>query len=163
MKPPPRVPAMDKAYRLLAGRPHSQKELEAKLAQRGYTPQEIDAVVSRLLELKYIDDGQYCRRFAENRLARMNIGSARMRMDLAAKGFDHGLVDRTINELYTDEQKELIIARSAAAKKLRSLKPGLDERAVRKKLYDHLSRKGFSGDLARQVALGGLDELKDLG
>ena len=47
----PRVGALDCGLRLLSGRAHSRVEMRRKVGRRGYSLDEIDAAVGRLVEL----------------------------------------------------------------------------------------------------------------
>jgi len=49
-----RPPAFDAAVKLLAGRDYAQPEMQAKLAQRGYAPDEINATLEKLVRYSYI-------------------------------------------------------------------------------------------------------------
>jgi len=147
--------------RLLVSRPHSEKELREKLASRGHIETDIDSVIARLMELRYIDDQDLCPRHAENRLNKANVGPARMRAELARKGFGEALIEKTVDELYSGDHNEHSTAIRAARKKLRTFKPGLDTRAGMHKLYDHLTRKGFSMETARKVALDEYESLME--
>jgi SOS response regulatory protein OraA/RecX len=52
--PRARPPAFDAAVKLLAGRDYAQPEMQAKLAQRGYAPDEIVATLEKLARYGYI-------------------------------------------------------------------------------------------------------------
>ena len=82
----------------------------------------------------------------------MRVGPLRLRQELARKGFTEAIICSTVDELFDDES-ELDVAMKAATKKFHALKPGLEPDIVKRKLYDHLARKGFSSETARMVAL----------
>ena len=155
------VSALDQAMRLLAGRPHSEKELAAKLAARGHSGENIAAAVRRLVEIGYLNDADYIARWAGARLQKTNLGPAKLRVELARKGFAPELIEKTVEELYHEPDAEYRAAAKAAAKKLRTLKPGLEPETVKAKIYGHLTRKGFDADTARKVALDGLEDLME--
>lgn len=150
---------MDHALALLARRPHSVREIEKKLGEKGHGREEIDAAVKRLLGLGYLDDESVCRDYASSRVRRARVGPARLRMDLARKGFEKGLIKRTLEEVYGEEGAELAIARRAAARKARSLKQGLGRDEMKIKIFDHLARRGFRMETARRLALDEFDEI----
>lgn len=150
---------LDHAMALLARRPHSVREIEKKLKDKGHGRKEIGDAVERLLGLGYLDDESVCRDYAASRVRRARVGPARLRMDLARKGFGKELVEKTLGEVYGEEGAELAIARRAAARKARSLKQGLGRDEMRIKIFDHLARRGFNPETARRLALDELDEI----
>ena len=161
MTGPRQISTLDQAMRLLAGRPHSEKELAAKLAARGRSGENIDATITRLAALGYINDAEYIVRWAGARLERTNLGPAKLKVELAKKGFSQMLIEKTVSELYSGPGAEYHTAALAAAKKLSTLKPGTEPEAARAKIYGHLVRKGFDLETARKVALDDLDELME--
>ncbi|VAX16844.1 hypothetical protein MNBD_NITROSPINAE03-2 [hydrothermal vent metagenome] len=144
---------LDKAYRLLAGRPHSVFEMREKLAFRSYEKFEIDETIAILLEAGHLNDSIYCRSYAGARIKRMRLGPGRIKTDLKRKGFDESLINETLSELFPDDDGEMCVALEAAEKKLRSFHNDIDEKVMKHKLYDHLTRRGFSAEIARRVAL----------
>lgn len=160
MREKKQTPCVDQAYRYLARRDHSVHELRRKLAGKGYGEDEVERTLTGLVEKGYLDDEAYCRSYGTARLRRMRLGPARIRRDLARKGFDEKLVDTAVDEMYEDGEAEIDVARDAAARKMRSIKPGVDEEEVRRKIYGHLVRRGFSGETARRIALDEFESLK---
>lgn len=142
---------LNRAIKLLASRPHSIKELEKKLASRGFTQDDIHGAVEWLSQRGYLNDGEFGIIYAKARVARARVGSARLKMDLRAKGLDGEVVDSALASVYGSDGAELAVALDAAKRKARSLAPGTGDDAARKKIFDHLVRKGFSAELARLV------------
>lgn len=142
---------LNRAIKLLASRPHSTKELEKKLTARGFTQDDIHGAVEWLSQRGYLNDGEFGIIYAKSRVARARVGSARLKMDLRAKGLDGDVVDSALGHVYGSDGAELAVALDSAKRKVRSLAPGTGDEAARKKIFDHLVRKGFSAELARQV------------
>ena len=128
----------DKAVQLLAARPHFRRELEAKLRQRGFPSEEIEAALGRLTDQGYLDDRAAARSFVEGRAAK-GEGRARLKAELAKRGAPEEAIEEALSEL-TDED-DLSGAREAAEAWRR--KGGTAPRDVRA-LARHLDRKGFS-------------------
>lgn len=134
---PPMPPsAYDKAVQLLAARPHFRRELEAKLAHRGYPSEEIEAALERLADQGYLNDGETARAFVEGRLARGAEGRSRLKAELAKRGASSEAIDGALAELAPED--DLIAAHEAAVKWARGGKS--DPQALAR----HLQRKGFS-------------------
>lgn len=154
-----RTSCADQAYRYLARRDHSVHELRRKLEGKGYAEDEVERTLNGLVEKGYLNDEAYCKNYGAARLRRMRLGPARIRRDLTRKGFDEKLVDTAVDEMYGGGEAEMDVARDAAARKLRSLGPGVGAEEARRKIYGHLVRRGFSGETARRIAL---DEFESL-
>jgi regulatory protein len=144
--------AYDKALQLLAARAHFRRELERKLAQRGFPPEEIEAALARLAEGKYLDDRATARVFVESRQERGGEGRARLRAELLKRGAPEESVEAALAELTPED--DLPAAREAAGSWRR--KGGIDPRALAR----HLERKGFSGRAIVSVLNGELDDLE---
>ncbi|MBI4665819.1 MAG: regulatory protein RecX [Nitrospinae bacterium] len=140
-----------RALKILARRAHSVWELRAKLLAAEYGPPEVEQVIHRLLEGGFLNDAEYCRRYAAGRVDRMRVGPGKLRRELAAKGFDGQLIDETVSALFGEAEEEYAVALEAAKKKFRFLKPGADAKTRKRKIFDHLVRRGFSMDTARRV------------
>jgi regulatory protein len=141
----PPVTAYEKAVQLLASRPHFRRQLAAKLAQRGYPPEEIEAALDRLTAEGYLDDRQAAASFVETQ---KGWGRVRVRAELARRGADPEAVDEAVAALPEDDLPE---AREAAAAWDR--KGGKDARSLAR----HLERKGFS----RRAIVAVLKDLPD--
>jgi regulatory protein len=140
-----------KALQLLATRAHFRRELRAKLAQRGYPAEEIDAALDRLTEQKYLDDRATARVFVEHRQERSSEGRARLRAELLKRGAPEEAIDAALAELTPED--DLPAAREAAESWRR--KGGVDPRALAR----HLERRGFSPHAIVSVLNGELDDL----
>ena len=94
----------ESAYRLLARREHSYKELQTKLKQREFDRDAIDAVLQDL-----IDEGlQSDARFAESyiRMRAMNgFGPERIPLELAERGVGQSLIDNAMANTEIDWQE----------------------------------------------------------
>jgi len=142
---------LNRATRLLAARPHSVKELEKKLAAKGFAEDDIRSAVEWLSQRGYLNDGEFGIIYAKARVARARVGPARLKMDLIAKGLDEDVVSTALSGVYADQEAELAVAIDAARRKARSLAPGMGAEAAKKKIFGHLTRKGFSAELARRI------------
>ncbi len=125
----------DKAVQLLAARPHFRRELEGKLARRGYPPEEIAATLDRLAGQGYLNDGEVARSFVAGRQARGAEGRSRLRAELVKRGAAGEAIESALAEITPED--DLAAAREAAAKWSRG------GRSDPQALARHLQRKGF--------------------
>ena len=131
----PRPSAYARAVRLLAARTHFRRELEAKLAARGYPAEEVAEALDRLAAEGYLDEGRAASELVETRLARGGEGRRRLAAELARRGADQDAAEAALAALPADD---LPAAREAAERWER--RGGGDPAALAR----HLDRKGFS-------------------
>jgi regulatory protein len=141
-----RVLAMDRALNFLGYRARSRVEVERRLYRAGYGEGTVDAVVGRLVELGYIDDGEFARTFVEGRAAK--YGPRRLMRDLRQGGVDPEISRQAVDERF-DEDRELEAA-FAAAKRRYNTDEGSD--AQSRRVYGFLARRGFSTEVCAEVA-----------
>lgn len=156
-----KVSCINKAYELLALRAHSIHEISEKLKIRDYDSSEIKDAIERLKELGYLDDAKFSKEYASARVERMRLGPKRIMIDLKRKGFAEELIAETIYDIFGEDEGEMNTAMLAAKKKFRMLKKDVDKDTMKRKLFDHLIRRGFSADIARRVTFDNLDEVMD--
>lgn len=142
-----------KAYRYLAGRAHSEKELRDKLTAKGFEKKLIDSVIVEFKDMKLVEDCEFALAYARSRLLQKPIGENLLRRELWQKGIGEDIIDRTVQSAYSEKsQSELVIG---LVKKRKSRYQGLDELTAKKNLGDFLVQRGFDWELAKEV----LDEV----
>jgi regulatory protein len=140
---------MARALRLLAARPRSTEELRQKLKEKNPgCEQIIEDIVTRLIELGYLDDAQLAGDYAQLRIELKALGPRRLRNELARRKIADDLIERTLKEVYTPETEEALLAR--AVEKWLRMRGRPRTRADAKKLFDHLIRLGFDAGRARE-------------
>jgi regulatory protein len=125
-----------KAVQLLGSRPHFRRELQAKLAQRGFPPEEIEEALDRLTEQGYLNDRKTAVSFVEQRLERSSEGRLRLRSELERRGAPSEAVDDALASVPEDDLEPT----REAAERWERLHPRGDTAALAR----HLARKGFS-------------------
>lgn len=136
----------DAALTLLSYRPRSVAELRGRLERKGHDPAMIDEVLSKLEQQSILGDEQFAQFWVENRLAHAPRGGRLLRTELRYKGVDRETIE---GALPGDEAEEDAAFRVGRAKS-RSLRTA-DWLEFRRKLGDHLVRRGFGYDTAREV------------
>ena len=128
--------AYQKAVQLLGSRPHFRRELQAKLAQRKFPPEEIEEALDRLTGQGYLDDRKTAIAFVEHRLESKAEGRLRLRAELEKRGAAPDAVEEALAAVPEDDLEP---AREAAERWQR-----LHPRGEPAALARHLARKGFS-------------------
>lgn len=126
----------EKAAELLSRRDHFRLELERKLAQRDFTPQEIRQTLEKLERLDWVNDRRTAEVFIKEKRRRSHWGTFRLRRELQQRGVRSEVIHEVLEE---SDGVDEGLARSAAEKWRRG-KP----RGSREALGRHLARRGFS-------------------
>ena len=129
------------ACAVLARRRYSSNELRKKLLKRYRTQAEpIEQVISRLMELRYVNDLEYTNLFIDDQLRRKPQGIRLLRQKLAQKGIPEELIHESFR---AKELDEVALATTAIQKKLKTLQGVSGQKKV-EKIYRFLGSRGFS-------------------
>ncbi|MCH7679578.1 RecX family transcriptional regulator [candidate division KSB1 bacterium] len=139
----------ENAFRYLAARAHSEKELQTKLRQKGYAEELIETVLWELREAKFIDDVKFAFAFARNRIAKKPMGARLLRQELWQKGLKPEIIDKALTEAYSAKRQEEIARELVESRKDRY--QDLDENKQKKRLNDFLLRRGFDWEIVKEV------------
>tara|TARA_B100000902_G_scaffold30576_1_gene36618 strand:- start:67 stop:708 length:642 start_codon:yes stop_codon:yes gene_type:complete len=134
--------ARDAAFRLLSYRMRSEGEIKKRLADKSFMSNEIDATVNNLKKLNYVNDLEFARAFAKEKVKLKNIGPLLLRSELFKHYIETALIDRIIQEIYDKYDIHTLIEKHLEKKSINKGSPL--ENAIKKKLDNYLRRKGFS-------------------
>jgi regulatory protein len=146
------APVMEAAAAFLAVRPRSVSETSKRLVKQGYPQSLVDEVVTRLIEMSYLDDEQFARAWVESRDRAKPRGSTGLRRELALKGVPRdviGVVMAERDESAAAEDPDLVAAMALLDRKTPALNREPDPRRRRQKAYALLARNGFDPDTCR--------------
>ena len=140
-----RLGALEAALRLLALGPRTERDLRERLERRrGYRPEAVDAAVSRMRELGYINDAAYAKLYVEIRQASPRSKRA-LTFELGRKG-----VHRDHTDVALEDYDDVEAAYTAAQRKLRSL-AAADRVTFERRLGNFLASRGFGFGVARST------------
>ncbi len=145
--------AVDAALNFLSYRQRTGREVRRKLADRGFSEQTIEAAMRRLHAVGLVDDVAFAGAYVRDRIAHRPMGMRRMVRELYMKGISRELALPTIEDVFRDENTdERALAERVVEKKRRTLAGrGGDEGVLRRRLRDHLIRRGFDVRIVRDV------------
>nr|CRH07664.1 Regulatory protein recX. Regular protein for recA [Candidatus Magnetococcus massalia] len=139
----------DRALRWLGRREYGETELRRRLMQQeGATPDLVDQVIHRLLELNYLNDQRFAELVVRERIRR-GQGPVRIRHELRQKGVPNSLIEQALQSQQS-EADDLVTQAQKALNKRYGDAPAEDWKA-RKKRYDFLMRRGFDGETVRKA------------
>lgn len=141
--------AKEAAFHLLKFRERSTEEIRDRLRKKQYSAKVIDEVIQHLVDKDFLNDQHFAEMFAEDQLARKNIGPMRLRAELQKKKLPKQLIEHTIEKTYQkyDIREQ---AEQAAAKKRKTLK-NVDAETAYRRLTNYLARRGFSWEVISDV------------
>ncbi len=132
---------------LLSYRPRSTQEIRDRLARKGFQEPAVDAAVDRLSGWGYLNDGDFARRWVENRTEHRPRGTRLLAQELRHKGIDRDLIGETLDEADIDELAAALQAGERKAQSYARLEPAIAKR----RLSGFLARRGFNGGVVRQA------------
>ena len=130
--------------RLLAYRPRSRQEVRQRLSRR-FSTDAVQQALALLEERHYLDDAAFARLWRESREVHRPRSATLIRRELQKRGVARDLADTAVAGLDDDDS-----AYRAGRHRLRALQ-GVDRLTFRRRLGDHLRRRGFSMDVARRA------------
>jgi regulatory protein len=135
----------EQAFRFLARRPHSKKELEIKLHNKDFDVFLIKNTIKEFEEKKIIDDRIFTLSFIQDEIQFKKNGPNQIKHRLYMKGIDKTLIADIIASVY-DETLRLSNCKYQAKKKYMSLKK-YPLKKQRQKLAAYLRQKGFTWEM----------------
>jgi len=167
---------LDAGARYLEARPRSVDEVRRRLSRLGYREDLVEAAITRLSDLHYLDDDAFARAWVESRDRSRPRGEHALRRELELKGVDRAVVAAVLDDRRaatpggTDAGGDAWaggadVASSpddtAAERLLRRRLPAIlrevDPRRRRQRAYALLARSGFAPDLCSSVSRRVLD------
>lgn len=138
--------AFNRAARYLALRPRSVHEIEGYLLKKKFTPQATKSAITRLIDLKFLDDSEFGRAWIRNRQTHKGKSKYFIAYELKQKGLSEDL----IQDLAHESQDDLETAKAFIARKKR-VYAQLDKLAFREKMMRLLQSRGFSYDIIKKA------------
>ena len=143
--------AYEYALNLLTARPYSERNMRRKLMRRDFQLADVESAVERLLSSGLLDDRRFAEQFVRGRLLGPGASRLRLKQQLYSRGISGELAVQAIDGVIEDESVNLdAIIEKAARKKISSM-AGLDHAVIRRRLYGHLARAGYTPDMIRAV------------
>lgn len=134
--------AENKAYRLLALRAHSEKELRKKLRGGGFAEAVVNGVIEKCREFGYLNDGSFARHRARELAVNRLAGDRRIAFDLKERGISEELCREAIAEVRGELSEEEAVDRFLLKNTKGTAIVGMDDRE-KERLARRLMGKGF--------------------
>lgn len=144
---------LDVSFHFISFRPRSEKEirefLQKKSKKVGQTTESMfQRVLDRLRELGYLDDEKFVRWWIDQRQSHRPKGIRYIVQELRGKGIEKDVIDAVVAQ--QNGNFELDGARSIVNKKMKQWN-ALGTVEQKKKIYEHLARRGFTSDVISRI------------
>jgi regulatory protein len=136
------------ALTLLSRRDYTTAELRQKLTDRGYAEAEVTGVLDDLTARGLLDDRRVAAAHVRSATAIKGRGRHRIARELAARGISRDIADELLASV--EARDETAAIRRILERKRWPVRPSL---ADKRKMFQHLMRRGFPVDAIRK-ALG---------
>ena len=140
--------ARESALQLLGYRARSRKELQQRLARKGYEPELIEEALDLLERSGLINDAEFSQEWVRARTGGRPMGRTRIAAELRQKGVDRELIDEALERV--DPDQELGLALRVGRQKIEQLH-GEDPPTLKRKLSAALVRRGFGWEISAKV------------
>ena len=128
----------------LSRRELSEAQLRQRLARRAFSPDSIDAAITRLREERALDDRRAALACARTEVRLKGRGRRRVEQRLMTLGIDRDVARGAVAEAFGDVDEGALIERAIERRLRRG--ESLDDPAVRARVYRFLLGQGFDGD-----------------
>jgi len=136
------------ALRYLSYRDRSKLEVTHYLEKKEHSCSVIQQALDFLIKLNYVDDQRFALEWGRYKINRQKLGKSLLYVELLNKGIDKEILESTLTTLYEDNP-EAELATQCARKKWNSL-TGVEEQKKKRRMIQHLKRRGFSSDIIYQ-------------
>jgi regulatory protein len=129
---------LNSAFQFLTCRPRSESETRERLEKKGYDSQEIDMVITRLKEMRLLDDSSFAEFWKDNRNSFKPRSQRMVGLELRRKGVESEIIREVVGNIDDAEN-----AYRLAVSKSRTLAKS-DFQVFRQKLGSYLQRRGYN-------------------
>ena len=144
------------AQDILARRDHSENEIAAKLARKGFSPAQIQNAIDWLIEKNLVDDRRFAAQYAEQILQSKPVGPAWIKDKLKRRGIETNIISQTVTRIFEAKNQADLVRQAAASWQRVHPAPDSQNRTERakykQKLIRHLASRGFSYEAIGTVA-----------
>lgn len=141
------------ALRLLSRRDYTEAELRTKLEERGYPQDPLDDTIRQLTERGALNDPRVAAAHARTSAIVKGRGRHRVLRELQARGLSRDVIDEAMASLPAGSEAKAI--RRILERKHWPARPSLQ---LRRRMFQHLLRRGFPADAIRRALGSGVED-----
>ena len=140
--------AKNQALKYLSYRDRSKWEITQYLEKKQHSHLVIQQTLEYLENFDYVDDQRFALQWGQFNINKKKLGRNRLYLELLNKGIDRETLENILSTLY-ENNPEIQLAKECASKKWESLK-GVQADKKKRRLFQHLKRRGFPTDIIYQ-------------
>ncbi|WP_415752784.1 regulatory protein RecX [Paenibacillus forsythiae] len=133
--------------RYLERKPRTGMEMARRLRQKEIGEAIVGEVLERLRRERLIDDTQYAKQWAEQRITGHRKGRLWVRHELRGKGVDKSVIEGALEGISPEQERQSAL--ELGRKKWSAIRGEASDK--RRKTGAYLMRRGFSGEIVRSV------------
>ncbi len=130
----------DYALKLIAIKDRTDKEIRTKLKEKNYDELQIEEAVEFLANYGYINDSRYAEHFTNDAINLKKWGKARIRTELLRKGVDRDIVERTLEEAFSEADPDRLFSQMES----RFGNADFSNMKERTRIFNFYLRRGYS-------------------
>jgi len=144
--------AFEKAKHYCAYQERSHYEVKEKLYSFGLYKQQVEELISELIEEDYLNEERFAIQFAGGKFRMKQWGRVKIKYELKQKQVSEYCIKKALKQI--DEDDYLKTLRKLAEKKWISIKKTETNKFSRmSKTTDYLLQKGYEGELVRKIVV----------
>ena len=144
---PQQALARAKEYCKYQERCHS--ETRDKLFSFGLAPNDVEQIISQLIEEDYLNEERFAEAFARGKFRMKHWGRVKIRYEMKQKRITEYCIKKAMKEI--DEDEYAATLNKLMDEKLRTLKSEKNVFMRKRKLTDYLMQKGYERDIISSV------------
>ena len=137
--------ALQRAKLYCAYRERCHAETKQKLYSFGLSKNDVDRIVSCLIEEDYLNEERFACAYARGKFRMKHWGRVKITYELKQKNVSGYCISKALKQIEQDEYLEVL--GKLAEEKLKELNGDKNDLVRRKKVHDYLLQKGFERDL----------------
>ncbi len=137
------------AYSFLSYRIRTESEIKKKLREKKISGKSIVKVIEVLEEQKLIDDREFAKVLIQDKIKRSPVGRKVLKQKLFEKGVPKNVSEEALEKAFSGEEEKKL-----AADVFNKFFPKIKDKDFyeqKRKLYEHLARKGFDFDVINEI------------
>ena len=137
--------ALQKIRQYCAYQERNHREVKEKLYSYGLYKEDVEELISRMIEENYLNEERYAIMFAGGKFRAKNWGRVKIRYELKQKGVSNYCLQKALASIDDTDYEEIL--QKLFDEKLRSLKSEKNIFIKKRKIRDFLLQRGFESEL----------------
>ncbi|MEO9475506.1 MAG: regulatory protein RecX [Cyclobacteriaceae bacterium] len=132
------------AAKYCAFRERAPKQVREKLLSWDFKEEEVEEIIHRLLDEKFLDEARFARAFCHDKFEFNHWGKVKIKMEMGRYDLSYQVMEEALNAI--NQEKYLDVIHTLTHKKWETVKDKGEEYLQKRKVADYMMRKGFEGD-----------------